>query len=39
MSRFMKLLMRIKAMSKDMRFEEVRKVLETYGYKMSSPSK
>ena len=38
MSKFEKLLMRIKGMSKNMRFEELRKILEAYGYKMSSPS-
>lgn len=37
MSRFDKLLERIKSFSKDMRFEELRKVLESYGYTMNAP--
>ena len=37
MSRFDKLLERIKSLSKDMRFEELRKVLESYGYTMNAP--
>ena len=37
MSRFGKLLERIKSLSKDMRFEELRKVLESYGYTMNAP--
>lgn len=37
MSRFDKLLERIKSLSKDMRFEELRKVLESYGYTMNVP--
>lgn len=32
MSLFDKLLQRIKLLDKNMRFDEVRKVLETYGY-------
>jgi len=38
MSQWDKLLGRILSLSKDMRFEELRKVLERYGYSMS-PSK
>ena len=30
--------MRLKSMSKDMRFEELQKILEFYGYRMTSPS-
>ena len=37
MSRFDKLLERITSLSKDMRFDELRKVLESYGYTMHSP--
>ncbi len=37
MSRFDKLLERIKSLSKDMRFEKLRKVLESYGYTMNAP--
>lgn len=32
-----KLLKRIYALSKDMRFDELRKVLESYGYVMNAP--
>ena len=35
MSQFDKLLQRIKSLDKNMRFDEVRKVLEAYGYTMS----
>ena len=38
MSQFEKLLMRIKALDKNMRFQEVKKVLEEYGYTISGPS-
>lgn len=38
MSQFDKLLRRIKSLDKNMRFHEVRKVLEAYGYSMSGPS-
>ncbi len=38
MSQFEKLLMRIKMLDKNMRFQEVKKVLEEFGYTMSSPS-
>ena len=38
MSQFDKLLQRIRDLDKGMRFEELRKVLEYYGYKMSGPS-
>lgn len=37
MSKFDKLLERITSLSKDMRFDELRKVLESYGYTMCSP--
>lgn len=37
MSKWDKLLRRIFYLSKDLRFDELRKVLESYGYKMSSP--
>lgn len=37
MSKFDKLLERIISLSKDMRFDELRKVLEGYGYTMHSP--
>ena len=38
MSQFDKLLQRIRALDKTMRFEELRKVLERYGYEMSAPA-
>ena len=38
MSRWSKLLQRICSLSKDMRFDELCKVLESYGYTMHSPS-
>lgn len=37
MAKFDKLLERITSLSKDMRFDELRKVLESYGYTMHSP--
>ena len=37
MSKFDKLLKEILSLSKDLRFDELRKVLEYYGYKMDSP--
>lgn len=37
MSKWDKLLLRIKYLSKDLRFEELRKVLEEYGYVMKAP--
>lgn len=37
MSKFDKLLKRITSLSKDIRFDELRKVLENYGYTMCSP--
>ena len=37
MSKFEKLLQRIKILDNNMRFDEVRKVLESYGYTMSGP--
>ena len=38
MSKWDKLLRRILSLSKDMRFEELKKVLESYGYVMSAPN-
>lgn len=37
MSKWDKLLERIRNLSKDLRFDELRKVLESYGYTMSAP--
>ena len=37
MSKWDKLLTRIYALSKDLRFDELRKVLESYGYEMHAP--
>ena len=37
MSAWDKLLVRILTLSNDLRFDEVRKVLEAYGYEMKSP--
>ena len=37
MSKWDKLLSRIKTLSNDIRFEELKKILESYGYKMHSP--
>ncbi len=37
MSKWDKLLERICSLSKDMRFNELRKVLESYGYRMKQP--
>lgn len=37
MSQWEKLLSRIQALSADLRFEELKKILESYGYKMNSP--
>lgn len=39
MSKWDKLLARIKTLSNDIRFEELKKILESYGYKMHSPKK
>lgn len=39
MSKWDKLLQQIYSLSKDLRFEELRKVLESYGYVMHSPHK
>ena len=36
MSRWDKLLARIFTLSKDLRFDELRKVLESYGYEMNA---
>ena len=38
MSQFDKLLQRISALDNNMRFSELRKVLERYGYEMKGPS-
>ena len=38
MSQFDKLLNRIRSLDKNMRFEELKKVLEYYGYEMEGPS-
>lgn len=38
MSKWDKLLSRILSLDKNMRFEELRKVLESYGYTMSAPA-
>ena len=38
MSQFDKLLQRIRSLDKNLRFEELRKVLEHYGYTMSGPA-
>ncbi|MDE7248301.1 MAG: type II toxin-antitoxin system HicA family toxin [Lachnospiraceae bacterium] len=37
MSKWDKLLTRIYTLSKDLRFDELRKVLESYGYEMKEP--
>lgn len=37
MSKWDKLLARICTLSKDIRFDELRKVLESYGYEMNAP--
>lgn len=37
MSQWEKLLAKIMNLSKDLRFEELKKVLESYGYEMSNP--
>ena len=37
MSKWDKLLMRISNLSKDIRFDKLRKVMESYGYKMNAP--
>ena len=37
MSKWEKLLSRILSLSNDLRFDELRKVLESYGYEMLSP--
>ena len=37
MSKWDKLLTRICSLSKDLRFDELRKVLESYGYEMNNP--
>ena len=37
MSRWDTLIMRICSLSKDLRFDELRKVLESYGYVMNAP--
>ena len=37
MSQWDKLLYRISSLSKDLRFEELRRILESYGYEMKAP--
>lgn len=37
MSKWEKLLARITTLSKDLRFDELRKILESYGYEMHNP--
>lgn len=37
MSKWDKLLMKICSLSKDLRFKELQKVMESYGYEMTSP--
>ncbi len=37
MSKWDKLILRICNLSKDLRFDELRKVLESYGYRMNAP--
>lgn len=37
MSKWEKLLEKLYSLSKDMRFEELRKILEYYGYEMKAP--
>ena len=37
MSKWDKLLSRILSLSKDMRFDELKRVLESYGYEMNAP--
>lgn len=39
MSKWDKLLARIRALPNDIRFEELRKILESYGYQMHSPKR
>ena len=39
MSQWDKLIMRINRLSKDLRFDELRKVLESYGYEMNAPER
>ena len=39
MSQFEKLLKRIKELDKNMRFQEIRKILEGFGYSMSGPAR
>ena len=38
MSQFEKLLQRIRSLDNNMRFAEIRRILESYGYVMNSPS-
>lgn len=37
MTKWDKLILRIRNLSKDLRFAELRKVLESYGYEMNAP--
>lgn len=38
MSQFEKLLSRLKSMDRNLRFDEIRKILESYGYTMGAPA-
>ena len=38
MSQLDKLIQRIRALDKNMRFDELRKILECYGYRMGCPA-
>ena len=38
MSKWDKLILKISALSRDLRFSELRKVLESYGYVMNNPN-
>lgn len=37
MSKWDKLISRIRSLSKDLRFEELKRILESYGYEMKAP--
>ena len=39
MSKWEKILMRIQKLSNDLRFQELRRVLESYGYEMKAPGR
>ena len=38
MSKWDKLLLRVRSLSGDLRFDEIRRILESYGYEMRFPS-